>query len=183
MVQYLDAVSALAVILGVIFVIFQLRQNAKLIEASNKQIETSNRQVEANLQQNLQTVILSTIDRFTDESFIKKRKKVRDIIKRYQTNEWKDFLESEDDYEVRGFLGLYEATGYLAKAGIVNVEMLAEGMGLLLITDWVAVQPAIELYRAMWKRENYPNFRWLAGAVKGAMEKVGLDLPAGFRNP
>jgi hypothetical protein len=120
-IQYLDAVSALAVTLGVFFVIFQLRQNAKLIEPSNKQIETSNRQVEANLQQNLQTVILSTVDRFTDESFIRKRKKVRDIIKRYQANGWKEFLESENDYEVRGFLGLYEATGFLAKAGIINV--------------------------------------------------------------
>ena len=127
-------------------------------------------------------MILSTIDRFTDESFIRKRKKVRDIIKRYQANGWKEFLESDDDYEVRGFLGLYEATGFLAKAGIANVEMLAEGMGVLLISDWVAVQPAIEHYRAMWKRESNPNFRWLAGTVKGTMEKAGIDVTSSFGN-
>jgi hypothetical protein len=60
--------------------------------------------------------------------------------------------------------------------------MFAEGMGLLLIADWVAVRPAIEHYRAMWKRESNPNFRWLAGTVKGAMEKTGIDVTSSFGN-
>jgi hypothetical protein len=59
LVQYLDAVSAAAVIAGAVFVVLQLRQNARLIEASNKQLETANRQVEASKQQNRQQAILS----------------------------------------------------------------------------------------------------------------------------
>ncbi len=175
--------SALAVTLGVFFVIFQLRQNAKLIEASNKQIETSNKQVEANLQQNLQTGD-SLHDRSVHRRIVHPEEKEsaghhqEDI----RQTDWKEFLESDDDYEVRGFLGLYEATGFLAKAGIANVEMLADGMGVLLISDWVAVQPAIEHYRAMWKRESNPNFRWLAGTVKGTMEKAGIDVTSSFGN-
>jgi hypothetical protein len=74
----------IAVTVGVVFLVFQLRQDAKLIEASNRQIETSNRQVEANIQQNKQQVVLSTIDRFTDEAFSRKRKKVRDIIRKHE---------------------------------------------------------------------------------------------------
>lgn len=128
-IQYLDAVSAIAVTLGVFFVVFQLRQNGRLIEASNRQNETTNRQVEANLQQNKQHVILSTIDWFIDESFVRKRKTMREIVRRYQANGWKEFLESDDDYEIRSFVGLYDSTGYLAKNGIGDVAMIADGMG------------------------------------------------------
>jgi hypothetical protein len=159
-IQYLNAVSALAVTAGVFFVIFQLRQNAKLIEASNKQIETANRQVEASVRQTQQELILSIIDRFTDDSFIRKRKRVRDIVKKHQENGWKDFLESDDDYEVRGFLGLYDSTGYLAKNGMADIRMLTDGMGFLAITDWVATEPVINHYLTTWKQEVYSNFKW-----------------------
>lgn len=92
LVQDLDAVSAVAVIAGVVFVVFRLRQNAKLIEASNKQIETANRQVEASIQQNRQQMILSTVDRFTDGSFNQQRKSVRDIVKKHGKKNWEGYL-------------------------------------------------------------------------------------------
>jgi hypothetical protein len=101
-IQVLNAVSAWAVIAGVIFVVFQLRQNARLIEASNRQLETANRQVEASIQQNKLQAMLSTIERFTDESFNMRRKKVREIVKREQENGWKAFSQSEDDFQIRG---------------------------------------------------------------------------------
>jgi len=176
LVQDLDALSAVAVIAGVIFVVFQLRQNAKLIEASNRQIETANRQVEASIQQNRQQVILSTVDRFTDDSFNLKRKKVREIIKKYQAKNWEGFLVSEDDYEVRGFISNFESTGYLARGKIVDAKMMQEAMGYLVIYDWTALQPAVEHYRKMWKREVYTNFKWLYDAVMKGMEQDGIDM-------
>ena len=179
LIQYLDAISALAVTLGVIFVVFQLRQNAKLIEASNRQIETMNKQVEANLAQNRQQVILATIDRFTDESFARKRKKVRDIVKKHAADGWANFLESDDDYEVRGFLGLYDSTGFLAEEGIVDVSMLAKGMGYLVALDRVAVDPAIKHYRQMWIHPDaYANFEWLYNSVRKIMEDAGVPFRA-----
>ena len=182
-IQYLNAVSAVAVTLGVFFVIFQLRQNARLIESSNKQIETANRQVEANLQQNQLQVILSTIDRFTDETFLRKRKKVRDIIRKHQENSWQNFSESEDDYEVRGFLGLYDSTGYLAKNRIVDIPMIAEGMGYLIIFDWEATEPAMEYYRSIWKRHTYSNFKWLKDQVKQVLEKNNANVETNSDSP
>jgi len=175
LIQYLSALSSLAVTLGVIFVVFQLRQNAKLIEGSNRQIETANRQVEASIQQNRQQVILSTVDRFTDESFIHKRKKVRDIVKKYEANGWKDFLESEDDYEVKGFLGLYESTAFLARIEIVDVKLLVQGMGYLVVNDWIAIQPVLDYYRTTWQRETNPNFHWLYDSVKKEMESSEMN--------
>lgn len=175
LVQDLDALSATAVIAGVVFVVFQLRQNAKLIAASDRQIETANRQVEASIQQNKQQVILSMVDRFTDDAFNLKRKKVREIIKKYQANNWEGYIESTEDYEVRGFIGNYESTGYLAKVGIVHVKMMQEAMGFSVVYDWAALEPAIMHYRETWKRHAYPNFEWLKDNVKREMERDGIE--------
>jgi hypothetical protein len=172
-IQYLNAVSAIAVTLGVFFVVFQLRQNARLIEASNKQIEVSNKQVEANLRQVRQEVILSIVERFTEDSFILKRKRIRDIVRKRAENGWKDFLESDDDYEVRGFLGLYDSTGYLAKNGIADVKMIADGMGFLVVYDWEAMEPVIKYYFSVWQRDSHTNFRWLRDEVKKSMDQSG----------
>ena len=174
LVQDLDVLSATAVIAGVIFVVFQLRQNAKLIEASDRQIETANMQVEAIIQQNRQQVILSTVDRFTDDAFNEKRKRVREIVKKYDANNWKGYLESEDDYEVRGFIAHYESTGYLAKIGIVDVKMMQEAMGVV-IYDWAALEPAVRYYRDTWKRRAYVNFEWLKDEVKKDLQREGTD--------
>ena len=165
--QFLNAVSACAVIAGVVFVVFQLRQNAKLIESSNRQLETANRQVEASIQQNRQQAILSTIERFTDESFNVRRRKAREIIKKHQGSSWKEFSESEEDFLVRGFLGLYETTAYLVKAGIADIKMVAEGMGSMIVADWAALEPAVKYYRGAWKREDaYRHFEELERSVK-----------------
>jgi hypothetical protein len=179
LVQDLDALSALAVIAGVIFVIFQLRQNAKLIEASDRQIDTANRQVEASIQQNRQQVILSVVDRFTNDAFNVKRKKVREIAKKYEANNWEGYLESADDYDVRGFIAHYESTGYLARIKIVDAKMMQEAMGFGIIYDWVALEPVVEYYRKAWKRAAYANFEWLKDAVKKGMERDGIDTSTG----
>jgi hypothetical protein len=180
LIQDLSAVSSIAVIAGAIFVVFQLRQNAKLIEGSNKQIETSNRQVEASIQQNRQQVILSIVDRFTDESFNLKRKKVREIIKKCQANNWEGFQESDDDYDVRGFIVHYEATGYLAKVEIIDIKMIQEGMGYGVIYDWATLEPAVKYYRSVWKRNVYENFEWFYDSVKKAMESEGKNTSTDF---
>jgi hypothetical protein len=180
LVQDLDALSAVAVIAGVIFVVFQLRQNAKLIEASDRQIDTANRQVEASIQQNRQQVILSVVDRFTNDSFNVKRKKVRETAKKYEASNWEGYLESADDYDVRGFIAHYESTGYLARIKIVDAKMMQEAMGFGIIYDWVALEPVVEFYRKTWKRAAYANFEWLKDAVKKGMEQDGIDTSTGL---
>ncbi len=83
-VTILNGVSAIAVILGVAFVVLQLRQNSRLIEASNKQVE-------ANFLQARSSILLSLVERLTDDSFAFKRKAVRDIVRKYQPVNWKGF--------------------------------------------------------------------------------------------
>ena len=69
LVSDLSAISSLAVILGAVFVIFQLRQNARLIKAAN--FETK-----ANMS-------FSVLEIITEESFARRRKNIHDAIKKY----------------------------------------------------------------------------------------------------
>jgi hypothetical protein len=181
LIQVLSAMSSLAVIAGVVFVVFQLRQNAKLIEASNRQLEISNRQVEASIQQNRQQVLLSLVDRYTTDAYNFRRRTVREIIRKYSGSGWKDYLESNDDFEVRALLNQYESTGFLAKSGIVDVKTLREGLGLVIEYDWNVLQPAVVYYGDIFKRAAFPNFEWLATALKEA-ELRAADI-AGPRVP
>ena len=61
-IQVLSAVSSLAVIAGVVFVVFQLRQNRKLIEASNRQLEDLEQTGGGPRPQNRQQVLLNLAD-------------------------------------------------------------------------------------------------------------------------
>jgi len=65
----LSAVSSIAIILGAVFVVFQLRQNARLIR-------TANFETKANIS-------FSVLEKLTEESFARRRKSMHDAIKKY----------------------------------------------------------------------------------------------------
>ncbi len=169
-VTILNGVSAIAVVLGVAFVVLQLRQNNRLIEASN-------RQVEANFLQARSGILLSIVERLTDDSFALKRKQVRDIVKKYQPVKWEGFLDSTDDFTVRAFASFYEYTAFMAKRGIVEIGTLQEMLGHRISFDWEAVAPAAEYYRKAWNL-NYLwlNFEWMAKETKGYLERREREL-------
>jgi hypothetical protein len=173
--QGLNAVSSLAVIAGVGFVIFQLRQNKKLIEVSNKQVE-------ANLLQAKSDIALGIVERFTDDSFTTKRKTMRDIIKKYSANKWEGFEESGDDFELRAFGSYYDFVAYFAKQGIVDLHSLQDVLGHRIVFDWDAFSPAVEHYRGeAFKRQYiFLNWEWLAGHTRNylALKEKELSLPS-----
>ncbi len=170
LVQVLNALSSVVVILGVLFVVFQLRQNAKLVETSNKQVQAS-------IEQNRSSVAFSIVERFTDDSFTVRRKTIRDIVKKYSANRWEGFSESVEDYEVRAFGSYYEFTGYLAKIGIVDLKTLQDVLGHRVTIDWDAFSPFVEYERErQGKKYIFTNFEWLADITRKYMEKKELEL-------
>ncbi len=172
LVQFLNAVSAVAVLLGVVFVVFQLRQNGRLIDASN-------RQVLASIQQNKSNVAFGILERFTSDSFTVRRKTVRDIVRKYTANKWLGFLETSDDFEVRAFGSYYEFSAYLARTKIIDLELLQDVLGHRLTFDWDAFSPAAEYYRKTWGvKYIFTNFEWLAKLTRGYLEKKEQELAA-----
>jgi len=127
----LNAVSSIAVIAGVGFVVFQLRQNRKLIEVSNKQVEANLLQAKSDIALG----IVGIVERFTDDSFTTKRKTMRDIIKKYSANKWEGFEESSDDFDLRAFGSYYDFVAYFAKQGIVELRTLEDVLGHRIVLD------------------------------------------------
>src|SRR5208282_4294894 len=97
----LSAISSIAVILGAAFIVFQLRQNGRLIEASTKETKTN--------------ISLALLEKLTDESFARRRKRMYDAIRKYGANDWEGFDDSLDDFEARNFAYIYELIGQLTR--------------------------------------------------------------------
>ena len=101
LIQILSALSSVAVILGVIFIVIQLRQNNKLIELNTKLTEVSFRDVKAN-------ITFELLEKLTDESFARRRSFMWETIKQYQTSNWENFDDSREDFEIRNFAYMYD---------------------------------------------------------------------------
>src|SRR5208337_4206697 len=101
LIQVLSGLSSIAVILGVVFIVVQLRQNAKLIDLNTKLTEATFRDVKSNIS-------FEILEKLTDESFARRRSFMWQTVKKYQAVDWKDFDDSSDDFEVRNFAYMYD---------------------------------------------------------------------------
>lgn len=170
LVQVLNAVSAVAVLLGVAFVVFQLRQNARLIKASNQQVQAS-------ILQNKSSVATSVVERFTDDSFTTRRKTVRDIIKKFQDVNWEGFMDSAEDFEVRAFGSYYDFTAYLARENIIDVRLVQNVLGHRVTFDWEVFAPVAHYYRKNWgKKYVWANFEWLANESEKYLAEIEKSM-------
>jgi len=152
-VTWLAAISALAVIVGVGFVVVQLRQNARLLQAT--------------LRQQRSDVTVSILERLTDESFPRRRAQMHRIIKRFVETDWKGAFESPEDFEVRNFAHLYDLIGVMAKHGLIDLDLLADVLQGVVIRDWEIFAPHAKRMRAEFGFYGaYTNFEWLAGEVQ-----------------
>ena len=162
----LNAISAIAVLLGLVFVVFQLRQNARLIKASNEQVQAS-------ILQNKSSVATSVVERFTDDSFTVRRKTVRDIIRKYGVSNWEGYSDSAEDFEVRAFGSYYEFTAYLAREGIIDMQLVQRVLGHRITFDWDVFAPVAEyLRKTQGKKYIFANFEWLAKQTEKYLAEI-----------
>ena len=157
----LSAISSLAVILGAVFVMFQLRQNARLIK-------TANLETKANIS-------FSVLEKITEESFARRRKSMHDAVKKYSQINWEGFDDTLEDYEARNFGYIYELIGELVKEGIIDLTIAMHSLRYLLVFDWQRFEP---LTRHLMQRYNVPvqpyeNFEWLAQETRKYLQTQG----------
>jgi hypothetical protein len=155
-VTYLSASSAVAVILGVGFVIVQLRQNARILEAT--------------LRQQRSDVTVSLIERITDPSFPQRRSRMHEVIHRFTETNWKDAFETPDDFEIRNFGYIYELIGVMGKHGLVDIDILTDVLQYVVVRDWQIFKPHADYIKEKYPVSGkypgsyipYSNFEWLA---------------------
>ncbi len=173
LIQVLSALSSIAVILGVVFIVVQLRQNAKLIDLNTKLTEATFRDVKSNIS-------FEILEKLTDESFARRRSFMWQTVKKYQAADWKDFDDSIDDFEIRNFAFMYDLFGELAKDGLIELETMAKTFKFLVALDWEAFEPAA---KHMMKRYNlkqnemFSNFQWLAKETERLLKQKGSHFP------
>jgi hypothetical protein len=156
-VTFLSAISSIAVILGVIFVVFQLRQNSKLIKLQ--------------VIQNRSNIALALFDKITGETFAARRKKMHESIKAATASNWENFDDSLDDFEARDFAYIYELIGQLALHEVIDLELLRSSLQYLVVWDWDAFSPFSKHFMERYKLSIHPwkNFEWLAAENRKSM--------------
>ncbi len=158
-VTILTASSSIAVILGAIFIVFQMRQNARLIEATLKEGQA--------------TVALSMLEKITDESFPRRRKRMFDVLSHFRATNWAGAFESEEDLEVRNFAYLYELIGLMVENGLVDLELVLDTLQYLVVRDWQVFEPHAEFVKSQYKVpfNAWGRFEWLAKQAQRHLEK------------
>src|SRR5580700_2479886 len=123
----LSASSSAAVVLSAIFILIQLRQNARLLRTT--------------LNQSQATFSLTVLERITDESFPRRRARMFVALQKFRETEWKDAFESPEDLEIRNFAYLYELLGQMARSKIVDLEIVLDSLQYLVVRDWQLFEP------------------------------------------
>jgi hypothetical protein len=165
-VGFLNAISSIAVIAGAIFVVFQLRQNAKLTEATIRETKAN--------------ISLALLEKITEESFPRRRKAMRDAVKKALAVNWEGFDDSLDDFEARNFAYSYELIGQLARAGTADLTMILDALQYLVVFDWNAFEPLVKHLKERYSIVVNPwgNFEWLAKETKKHMERKDANMKA-----
>jgi hypothetical protein len=146
----LSAISSAAVIAGAVFIVFQLRQNAKLIQAT--------------LTQNRNDAAFNILDRLTQEGNARRRKQLHDVSASRSQTGWEGYYGSLEDFEIRGFAYQYELIGQFVQEGIVDLDLITHMMSYGIVTDWLAFRPIAEYLNGKFEATTSPwiHFQWLA---------------------
>lgn len=160
---FLSAISSIAVILGAIFVVFQLRQNAKLINAT--------------VQANRSGIAFSILERIIDDSFVRRRKNMYDVVAKYGSKNWEGLLGTMDDFEVRNYAYMFELMGQLVKDGIIDLKTVMNALKYIVVVDWNTMAPLVKYLNGVYKLKLNPweNFEWLAKETENFLKQKELE--------
>lgn len=173
LIQVLSAISSIAVILGVVFIIVQLRQNAKLIDLNAKLAEATFKDVKSNIS-------FEILEKLSDESFARRRSFMWHTVKKYQASNWEGFDDSSDDFEIRNFAYMYDLYGQLTKEGLLDLEIMAKTFKYLVALDWEAFEPVSNHIMKRYnlkQNEIFSDFEWLAKETEKILKQKGSQVP------
>ena len=153
--SFLKTISSIAVIAGTVFVVLQLRVNAKQVRSRNA---------------------FDLIGKVVDPSFPVRRHLLYKVSEKHTGGDWTGFDRSLEDFEVRNFANIYEQLGLLVKKGVVELQDVMEALSAQPMADWLAFQPirkhimeeagrafpALATSQAGTDSIYWPNFKWLA---------------------
>jgi hypothetical protein len=168
---WLSVIGSLCVIVGTVFVVVQLRMNAK---------------------QAASATAFGVISSVTDPSFPARRHLLYEVAAKHSSGDWTGFIRSREDFEVRNYASIYEQLGLLVRRGLVDVDVVNSAMSAQLYADWSVFEPIrahiMEESGHRWdilttdhpgiENVYWSNFKWLA-----AQNRDWVQRQAGARDP
>ncbi|HZW58559.1 MAG TPA: hypothetical protein VFF30_19895 [Nitrososphaerales archaeon] len=153
--------SSIAIILGAIFVVFQMRDDKRLIESSIKQANASSEQAKLTTEQLKQNYDLATVDLIT---------RIYDFANGLEfQNSWltvlKTKISSFEEYEqlpeqkqlaLHQVASLFESIGLLVERGFVKVDLVNDMFATQLA--WNSLEPYVTGLRNKYPGEDYYFF-------------------------
>jgi hypothetical protein len=153
--------SSIAIILGAVFVVLQLRDDRKLIQASVQQANSSEEQARLTTEQLKQNYELATVDLVTG---------IYDFANSFQVQQsWltvlKTKLSAPEDFEklpesvqlaFHQMASLFESIGLLVERNYVKSEIIDDMFATQLA--WESLKPFVLWMRAKYQTEDYYFF-------------------------
>ena len=164
----LRAISSIAVIAGTIFVVLQLRLNARTARARNA---------------------FDLIGKVVDPSFPARRHRLYEVSQRYAGSDWVGFDRSLDDFEVRNFASIYEQLGLLVRRGVIDLGEVMKALSAQPMADWATFEPIRQHITEQAGHAfpglptdakgidaiYWPSFKWLAEENRKWVARVSED--------
>ena len=151
----LKILGGFSVIWGSIFVVLQLRLNAKQAKARSA---------------------FDLLGKIIDPTFPKRRHLLYEVATKRSGGDWTGFDRSLEDFEIRGFANIYEQLGLLVQKKVVDLEDVMNALSAQPLADWHTFQPirtrimeeAAKRFPALatnlpgTELVYWPHFEWLA---------------------
>jgi hypothetical protein len=161
----LSAVSSLAVIAGAAFIILQMRQNGRLIDATMHETKSQ--------------IAFALAEQIIDDSFVRRRKNMYDTVRKYGEKNWEGLLGSMEDFEARNYAYMFELFGQQIKDGVLDLKTTMDTLKYIVVFDWKAMEPMLRYLNQAHSIEGNPwsNFEWLAKETETHMKTNALRPP------
>jgi hypothetical protein len=139
--------------------------------------------IEATIRETRANASIALLEKITDESFARRRKAMRDAVKKYAALNWVGFDDTLEDYEARNFAYTYELNGQLAREGVIDLDMVRNALQYLVVFDWDAFAPLSKhlMKRYKVKVNAWGNFQWLAEETRRHLKRKEAQALAEFQ--
>lgn len=153
--------ASVAIILGAVFVVYQIRQDDKMIQATIKQADANAEQAKLTMKQVVQNSELATVDlvmriyEFADSIEVQ-RSYLTVIQSRISSFEDFERLPEEKQLAFLQIASLFESLGFLVEKGYVRMDIVDDMFATKVA--WEATNPFILGMRKRYSTEDYYFF-------------------------
>jgi len=153
--------SSIAIILGSVFVVYQIRQDEKMLQSSVRQADANSEQAKLTMKQFVQNNELATVDlvlrmyEFADSMEVQRSFVT---VVRAKIGSFEDFQKLPEDKQLAFFqiASLFESLGFLVEKGYVKAEIVDDMFATKLA--WDTTKPFVMGMRTSFAAEDYYFF-------------------------